>query len=113
MSLLIKHCMEYGKSLITDNSLSVEPPETCSKRLKSRAQSQGLQTLQIKFLSGSKRLVKPESPIEYEESHPGQTHKKREEINNENISPFKKRISNSLFLYSQNCQSQIRAKKKS
>lgn len=42
MSLLIKHCMEYGKSLITDNSLSVEPPETCSKRLKSRAQSQGL-----------------------------------------------------------------------
>lgn len=37
MSLLIKHCMEYGKSLITANSLSVEPPETCTKRLKSRA----------------------------------------------------------------------------
>lgn len=42
MSLLIKHCIEYGKSLITANSLSVEPPETCTKRLKSRAQSQGL-----------------------------------------------------------------------
>lgn len=76
MSLLIKHCMEYGKSLITANSLSVEPPETCTKRLKSRAQTQGLQTLQIKFLSGSKRLVKPESPKKYEGSHQGQTQKK-------------------------------------